>query len=259
MEQSNEALTEMPAAVVFDLDGTLGKPHENPNDSIITKIEQLSKRTAVGILSAAPLERVERSVLDRLSEEALKERMYVLTVNGAQGYVWSGSVWRDAYDKSLTSTEKSAIRSAFEALEKNTKVKVKNSQGATIVDFGGYIAYTPLGKDAAPHDKESWDPKGTKRRALIAKLRPMLTDGYEIYLSGETSIDITRTDANKAHGIRWLAKKLSTPVDTILFVGDALFEGGNDHVIIATGARTRQVANPKETEAILDTLLTLEK
>jgi hypothetical protein len=41
----------------------------------------------------------------------------------------------------------------------------------------------------------------------------------------------------------------------MLYVGDALYPGGNDEVVILTGVQTRAVANPTETETIIDEIL----
>ena len=44
-----------------------------------------------------------------------------------------------------------------------------------------------------------------------------------------------------------------------LFVGDALYEDGNDAPVIPTGVETRQVSSPKDTELVIDKLCGLCK
>ena len=46
-------------------------------------------------------------------------------------------------------------------------------------------------------------------------------------------------------------------VDTseMLYVGDALYEGGNDYVVVPTGIRTMQTKGPSDTARIIDELL----
>ena len=41
----------------------------------------------------------------------------------------------------------------------------------------------------------------------------------------------------------------------MLFVGDAIYPGGNDYVVMEAGVETRQVQNPQETESLIDKLL----
>ena len=43
----------------------------------------------------------------------------------------------------------------------------------------------------------------------------------------------------------------------MLYVGDALFHGGNDSVVIPTGIPTRPVQDPDGTAAIIDELCAL--
>ena len=41
----------------------------------------------------------------------------------------------------------------------------------------------------------------------------------------------------------------------MLYLGDALYAGGNDSVVIPTGIQTRQVNGPDDTAGIIDELL----
>jgi hypothetical protein len=41
----------------------------------------------------------------------------------------------------------------------------------------------------------------------------------------------------------------------MLYVGDALFPGGNDEVVKESGIATREVANPSDTARLIDELL----
>ena len=74
-------------------------------------------------------------------------------------------------------------------------------------------------------------------------------------MGGMTTVDITHKGINKAYGVRWLSEKLGIPAGEMLYVGDALFEGGNDIVVIPTGIQTRSVSGPPETLAVIEELL----
>jgi len=41
----------------------------------------------------------------------------------------------------------------------------------------------------------------------------------------------------------------------MLYVGDALKEGGNDSVVIETGIRTQEVSGPQETAKVIEEVL----
>ena len=88
-------------------------------------------------------------------------------------------------------------------------------------------------------------------RNLLLKKIP----GYSIGVNAASSIDITRQGINKAYGIRQLVKLTGISVSEMLYVGDALGEGGNDAVVIPTGVRTQEVFGPTETAKIIEEIL----
>jgi hydroxymethylpyrimidine pyrophosphatase-like HAD family hydrolase len=80
---------------------------------------------------------------------------------------------------------------------------------------------------------------------------------FEILIGGKTSIDVTKKGVNKAYGVTWFANILSIPPQDMLYVGDALYPGGNDEVVIQTGVQTIQVESVEETGVIIDKLCSL--
>ncbi len=56
---------------------------------------------------------------------------------------------------------------------------------------------------------------------------------------------------NKGYGIRKLEEFLHTHIDKMLFVGDALYQGGNDYPAKATGIDCIQVKGPEETKKLI--------
>ena len=48
-------------------------------------------------------------------------------------------------------------------------------------------------------------------------------------MGGATSIDVTKPGIDKAYGIRKLRDVLGISLKEMIFVGDALFAGGNDY------------------------------
>ena len=48
-------------------------------------------------------------------------------------------------------------------------------------------------------------------------------------MGGSTSIDVTKPGIDKAYGIRKLRDLLGISLKEMIFIGDALFVGGNDY------------------------------
>ena len=71
-------------------------------------------------------------------------------------------------------------------------------------------------------------------------------------IGGTTSIDITRRGVNKAYGIHKLEQYLKIPIDRMVFVGDALFYGGNDYPAKTTGVDCISVTGPEETKKLIE-------
>lgn len=74
-------------------------------------------------------------------------------------------------------------------------------------------------------------------------------------MGGTTSIDITKPGIDKAYGINKLKEILGIEISEMLFIGDALFKGGNDHAARKTGVDCIQVRDPEETKRIIETVI----
>jgi len=82
---------------------------------------------------------------------------------------------------------------------------------------------------------------------------------FAINLGGATSIDVTKRGIDKAYGMHKLEEVLKIGIDEMLFIGDALFDGGNDHPAKTTGADCIQVRDPEDTKIIIQTIINCQK
>ena len=114
--------------------------------------------------------------------------------------------------------------------------------------------YSALGQQAPLDAKSSWDPDFAKRQKIKALLDVSLPD-FSVRLGGSTSIDVTLPGIDKAYGIRKLRDILGVATPDMIYVGDALFPGGNDSPVRSTGAVCIQVANPDETKRVIETVI----
>jgi phosphomannomutase len=85
-------------------------------------------------------------------------------------------------------------------------------------------------------------------------LMPIIPD-FQVRIGGSTSIDITRKGVDKGYGMVKLAKAAAVPLADILFVGDALNIGGNDHAVLDAGVDAIPVRDVEETKRIVETIL----
>jgi hydroxymethylpyrimidine pyrophosphatase-like HAD family hydrolase len=123
-----------------------------------------------------------------------------------------------------------------------------------IEDRESQITFSALGQRAPLDAKKNWDPDFSKRKKIKALLDPVLPD-FSVRLGGSTSIDVTLPGIDKAYGIRKLRDISGIPIREMLYVGDALFPGGNDAPARETGVVCIQVRDPDETKRVIETVI----
>jgi phosphomannomutase len=102
--------------------------------------------------------------------------------------------------------------------------------------------------------KEVWDPDFAKRKVIQKDLQGRLPD-LSINMGGATSIDITQKGVDKAYGLKKLAAASGIPLEEMMFIGDAIFPGGNDYPAKQLGLHTVRVKNPDGTLAAIESIV----
>ncbi len=74
-------------------------------------------------------------------------------------------------------------------------------------------------------------------------------------MGGATSIDVTKPGIDKAYGIGKLRDVLGISLKEMIFVGDALFPGGNDYPAEQAGVISIPVGGPHETKRVIETMI----
>ncbi len=244
-----------PRAVFFDLDDTLAESFHAPSSETLVGLGKLLESMPVSIITGATFQRMQEQFLSELEVSPHVNRLYIFPTSSAQGYSYTQGAWHLLYDLALREEERSRIKKTIlEAVESIEELKNSTHYGEQMVDKGSQIAYTHIGIDATRDVKDSWDADGSKRELLWTTLKQSLPE-FEVLMGGATTIDITRKEVNKSHGVIWLSKKLDIPPSEMLYVGDALYPGGNDAVVIPTGIQVRAVSGPVETRQVIDELI----
>jgi phosphomannomutase len=126
--------------------------------------------------------------------------------------------------------------------------------GELIEDRGSQITFSALGQQAPLDEKKKWDPDFAKRRQMKALLDNLIPE-FSVRLGGTTSIDVTRQGIDKGYGIGKLRDILGVAISEMIFVGDALFPGGNDYPAKQAGAVSIQVRDPNETKRVVEAIV----
>jgi len=248
-----------PKLVAFDLDGTLAESKQPVTLEIGGLLGELLDKHKVAILSGASFEQFETQLLPSFAERAHFENLFLFPMNAARGYVYKDGAWHIAYDRSFNPVEREKIMQAFKTSMEETGFAQDDPArpvvwGERIEDRGGQITFSGLGQQAPVEEKKKWDPTKEKRRPLYEALVKRLPD-FSIGLNAATSIDITQKGINKAYGIRALVKLADVSIAEMVFIGDALEEGGNDSVVKETGIKTEEVFGPDDTARLIKEIL----
>jgi HAD superfamily hydrolase (TIGR01484 family) len=235
--------------VVFDLDGTLAKSKAPLGTAMGGLLGRLLAVVRVAIISGGTWTQFQKQLLPYLPTDDRLKSLSMLPTTGTRFLAYDGH-WRQLYAEDFTSADKTKIISSLDKAFDQSGFRPEKHWGELIEDRGSQITLSALGQEAPLGEKKSWDPDFAKRKKIKAILDPILPD-FSVTLGGATSIDITRPGIDKAYGIRKLKQELEIPFARMLFVGDALFPGGNDHPARSTGVECIEVRDPKETERVI--------
>ena len=243
----------MKALIAFDLDGTLAESKQPLGERMGQAFADLLAVAKVAIISGGDWPQFDKQVASRLPSRADRSKLWLLPTTGTKLYRYDGA-WRRAYAELFGDEEKKTILEAFDAALKATGLQAERSWGERIEDRGSQITFSALGQQAPLDDKQQWDPDFAKRKVIQANLHQRLP-GFSIQLGGTTSIDVTRKGVDKAYGLERLSRESGIPLDAMLFVGDAIFPGGNDYPAEQLGLDTISVRDPRETLSVVTAIV----
>ena len=125
--------------------------------------------------------------------------------------------------------------------------------GDVIEDRGSQITLSALGQQAPLEEKKKWDLDFIKRKKIKAVLDTLIPE-FSVRLGGATSVDVTQHGIDKAYGIRKLRDILQYRFQMV-FIGDALFPGGNDYPAKQAGVLSIEVRDPHETKRVIEAIV----
>jgi HAD superfamily hydrolase (TIGR01484 family) len=238
--------------IVFDLDGTLAESKASIDPEMATLLDQLLRIVQVSVISGGAWSQFEKQVLAHLSCDERLKNLSLLPTCGTRFYQY-GSDWKLLYAEDFTDAEKKKIVASLEQATEAPDLKPAQTWGELIQDRGSQITYSGLGQQAPLDEKKKWDPDFAKRKKIKARLDQLIPE-FSVRLGGATSIDVTQQGIDKAYGIRKLRDVLDISIREMIFIGDAVFPGGNDYPAKETGAWSIEVKDPHETKRVIEAI-----
>ena len=239
--------------IVFDLDGTLAESKSSLDAEMSALLHDLLGTVQVAVISGGDWPQFEKQLVSNLPLDERLANLSLLPTCGTKFFQYTGS-WKKIYSEDFTAEEKARIITALKQALGVADFKVEKLWGETIEDRGSQITFSALGQQAPLEEKNKWDPDLCKRKKLKEILDPLIP-GFSVRIGGTTSIDVTKSGIDKAYGIRKLRELLGISLQDMIFIGDALFPGGNDFPVKATGVVCISVRGPMETKPVTEAII----
>jgi HAD superfamily hydrolase (TIGR01484 family) len=235
--------------VFFDLDNTL-----TPSKSLILPehvplLQQLCVQADVIVVSGHG----EKDIRAHLRPE-LVGRYHILGQNGNFAQTKDGRV---LWNRSLSQSQKDAILSFIVKARAHLNYTVRD-ENDIVDDRDSQIAFSLIGHHEKFAKKAAFDPKHEIRvqllRELSADVQQLKDADVEVRSGGTTVLDFFALGKNKGYNVGEFIKEMHWNIDDCIYLGDALFPGGNDETVIGV-IPTKTVANPQETFAWISGIL----
>jgi phosphomannomutase len=243
----------MKKLIAFDLDGTLAESKASVDAEMAALLGALLGIVKVAVISGGGWPQFEKQLLSNLPHDEHLRNLSLLPTCGTQFYRYAGG-WKRIYSEDFTADQKAKIIRSLEQALATAAYKVDKTWGEVIEDRGSQITFSALGQNAPIEEKKKWDPEFRKRKQIKALLDELIPE-FSVSLGGTTSIDVTEPGIDKAYGIRKLRDTLGISIEEMIFIGDALFPGGNDYPAEQTGVVCIRVRDPNESKRLIEAIV----
>jgi len=246
--------------IVFDLDGTLAPSKAAIDKEMDRLFTRLLAAKRVAVIGGGKYELFKSQLISKLTApKALLKNLFLFPTTSTAFYRYDGG-WKKVYRHELSKEERAKIKRAFkEILKESGYVPPKKTYGKVLEDRGTQVTFSALGQEIVAvlgkkegvRLKEKWKNENTPMKLKMARMLAKRLPELEVHAAGFTSIDVTRKGIDKAYGMRQIEKYLHVPIRDMVFIGDALFPGGNDYAVKKTGVLAVPVSGPEATKKII--------
>ncbi|HSM77217.1 MAG TPA: HAD-IIB family hydrolase [Bryobacteraceae bacterium] len=243
----------MKKLIVFDLDGTLAESKSSLDAKMSALLHDLLGIVKVAVISGGGWPQFEKQLLSNLPHDPRLANLSLLPTCGTKFFQYAGD-WTRLYSEDFTPEEKAKITGSVRRAVAATGFQAEKTWGEAIEDRGSQITFSALGQEAPLDEKQKWDPDHAKRTKIKDLLETYIPE-FSVRIGGATSIDVTKHGIDKAYGIRKLRDILGIGLDEMIFIGDALFVGGNDYPARQTGVVCVPVRGPDETKPVTEAII----
>jgi len=240
--------------IVFDLDGTLADSKSAIDPEMSGLLHDLLAIVKVAVISGGGWPQFEKQFVSNLPHDKLLANLSLLPTCGTKFYRYESADWKKIYSEDFTADQREKILDSLKKAIGVADFKIEELWGEQIEDRGSQITFSALGQQAPLEEKEKWDPDFAKRKKIKAILDTFIPE-FSVRIGGSTSVDITKPGIDKAYGIGKLRDLLGISIKEMIYIGDALYVGGNDYPAETAGVDSIPVKDPNETKRVIQTII----
>ncbi len=243
----------LPAAFLFDMDGTLTDPRQLIVPEVLEALLKIRAGAKKYLVTGSDLRKIEEQIPYEYLLNIF-ERVYAC--NGTRVYNCNLDMDDETqpilpeliHSTSLTDfyseADLSHIADVLLKTAANTHTKIKT--GTFIEWRDSQINFSVIGRNCTSDQRQdyvAWDNKSGERKRIVENLRKEFKGwGLSFRLGGQISIDITREGWDKSYAF----KHLPQSPDQCVFFGDKICEDGNDFDIAMKCAKYHMVDGPAD-------------
>ncbi len=244
----------MKKLIVFDLDGTLADSKSAVDPEMSGLLHDLLGVVKVAVISGGGWPQFEKQLVSNLPHDKLLENLSLLPTCGTKLYRYESTDWKEIYSEDFTTDQREKILDSLKKAIGIADFKIEKLWGEQIEDRGSQITFSALGQLAPLEEKDKWDPDVSKRGKIKSILEKFIPE-FSVRTGGSTSIDVTKPGIDKAYGILKLRDILGISIKEMIYIGDALYVGGNDYPAETAGVACIPVKDPNETKRVIQTII----
>ena len=242
--------------IIFDLDGTLTESKSEMDSEMAGLFEKLLGKKKIAVIGGGRYEQFQIQILGKLGAwETYLKNLFLFPLTATSFYKYIEGQWQCIYSMDFSEEEKKKIFDAFEKTFTELNYHPEDAYQNVVEDRGSEITFSALGQNAPLDLKEEWKKESGELKIKILKILQNYLPEMEVRAAGYTSIDITRKGIDKEYGINQIKIRLGIDFTDMLFVGDALFVGGNDSAALRTGIQCFEVESVEDTKKLIRYIL----
>ncbi len=239
----------MPKHFFFDLDNTLTRSRTLMSEPHQELFEKLCQEKDVTVVTGGQISQIRKQIPPRF------DGMYIpLSQSGNHAVAKNGDI---LWSEQFSSNQKSAIFDLIRIIHDDVKLTVKDEKDL-LEDRGSQVSYSLIGHHEDIGKKEAFDPGAKKRLSILERYKERVArlreTGVDVHPGGTTTFDFTIAGKHKGFNVARLIENEGWKKEDCVYVGDALFPGGNDESVIGV-VPTHAVKDYNETFMYLEKML----